>query len=306
MKKLLYTFAGSVSAIALISFTLIDNSLTIDQAVAENKVVVTLPEFGSNGYYSGLRVNIKNISGKSLQLKIPKGTIFIPDNTGEQTLTTSEDTVFALNSNQEKQVRRQGFCTEIHDHGSTSASTFTLGFTKNSKLLNILNYMDSLHVNDHSIVQHAVWCITDNNPVSYITMKDTAVERKLRLRICSLTGQSMPWYSTESEIVRRMPDPVEEEEQQEEIVQQPRPVFVIEAHTVTGDLHFTSTTRTELQGMVKDSTGKVISTSPRKMTCPPGNVTFEYKLTVQGWAKGKYSVVYLNNGVEVINQPFEI
>ena len=294
MKRLILVCTIAVTGTILVSFTIIDNTLTLEQAIADKKVQVTVPEFGTDAYDKGLRLNVKNISGKSLKLKIPKGTIFVPDNTGEQTLTTSSDTVFAVNINQEKQVRRMGFCTELHDHGSKAASTFRIAFTQNSGLLNILNYLDSLKVKDQDVIQHSVWCITDHHPVSYVGMEDTSLTRLIRTRICSLTGESMPWYDTESEIVH--PDPVVEQPQE----------LVVEAHTISGDLHFTSATRTELQGMVKDSTGKIITTNPRKMTCPAGNVTFEYKLTVRGWAKGRYSVVYLNNGVEVINQPFEI
>lgn len=273
------------------------DAVTVEQALADKKISITVPEFGDDGYSEGLRLNVKNISGKSLKLKVPKGTIFVPDNGGEQTLITSGDTVFALNTNQEKQIRRIGFCTELHDHGSKAASTFQLSFSKNANLLNILDYMDSLKVKDEDVIQHAVWCITDRHPVSYVYGEDTAAARLIQTRICSLTGQTMPWYETESEIIH--PDPTIEEEAPREMI--------VEAHTVSGDLHFKSDTRTELQGMVKDSTGKIVTTNPRKMTCPPGvNVTFEYKLTVRGWAKGKYSVIYLNNGVEVINQPFEI
>lgn len=59
--------------------------------------------------------------------------------------------------------------------------------------------------------------------------------------------------------------------------------------------------------MIKDSAGKILHTSPRVINAPSGvEVTFDFQLTVIGWAPGKYSVVYTNNGVEVIHQEFEI
>jgi len=57
---------------------------------------------------------------------------------------------------------------------------------------------------------------------------------------------------------------------------------------------------------VKDSTGNVIVTNPNKTTCPPGKISFEFTLKIEGWKPGNYFVVYTNNGVEVINQPFSI
>lgn len=290
MKTLMYFCVVTVLGCVLLSFSFADNSLTLDQAIADKKVQTTLPPFGDKGYSDGLRVNIKNISGKTLHLVVPKGTIFIPDNSGEQTLVTSDDTMFALNVNQQKQILRKGFCTELHDHGSDAASTFTLSTSRNEKLLNILRYMDSLKMKDEDVIQYAVWSITDNNPVSDIESDDTAKTRLIRQRICSLTAQKMPWYSTQSDIV-----------------QTPQREFVIVRKEVEGNLTFKSQEPVNMQGVVKDSTGKVVWTNPNKITAPAGhNITFWYRLQVEGWDPGKYYVVYTNNGKSLINQEFEI
>lgn len=285
---------GKLCAVVIVGFTLLafgsnDNTLALADAIAQHKVQATVLPFGDKGYSEGLRVNVKNISGKSLKVKMPKGTIFIPDDDGEQTLITQEDEIFALNSNQEKLIKKQGYCTELHDHGSGKESTFKLSFSQNEKLLNVIAFMDSLKVKDEDLVQNAIWCVTDRQPIAYIYGEDTTASRLIQKRVGALMGQPVPWYNTRSNIVRT-----------------PQREFIVEPKEIAGELSFRATERVELQGMVKDSTGKVIATNPRKMTCPPGNVTFEYRLTVQGWEKGKYSVVYLNNGVEVINQPFEL
>jgi hypothetical protein len=289
MKTLVKLCAVAVLSTVLTSFDAKNTVLTLDEAIAQNKVQATVLPFGEEGYTEGVRVNVKNISGKQIKLKMPKGTIFIPDNGEEQTLITSGDEVFALNKDQQKLIVRKGFCTELSDHGSDDESTFRLGFSTSENLLNVIAYMDSLKVTDEDLIQHAVWCITDGHPVAYARTDDTATSRLVQQRICALTNQQMPWYNTNSAITRT-----------------PQREYVVEAKEIAGDLSFKSSVPVELQGMVKDSTGKVIAMSPNKMRCPGGNVTFEYKLTVRGWEKGKYSVVYTNNGVEVINQPFEI
>jgi len=275
--------------IVFFSFSFPDNTMTLDQAIAQNKVQATVLPFGDKGYSEGLRVNVKNISGKSLKLIMPKGTIFVPDNGEEQTLITSGDEVFALNSNQEKQILRPGFCTELSDHGSDDASTFKLAVSKNANLMNVIHFMDSLNVKDNDVIQHAVWSITDNSPVAYVDGEDTAKARLIRQRICALTNQKMPWYNTESEII-----------------QTPEREFVIEAKEVAGDIVINSDVPIVMQGQVKDSNGKILFTNPNQSRAPAGETTFEYVLHVEGWEKGTYYVVYTCNGKEVINQAFEI
>lgn len=289
MKTLINFCVIAVLGIAFASFSFADNTITLNDAIAQKKVTATVLPYGENGYSEGLRVNVKNVSGKNLRLVMPKGTIFVPDNGEEQTLVTSGDEVFALNAGQQKQIIRPGFCTEYHDGGSDDESTFKLSVSKNEKLLNIIGLMDSLKITEKDAIQHSIWCVTDNNPIGYIGVSDTTKERKLRERLCALTGQKMPWYETEAVIE-----------------QTPEREFVILSKTVEGELSFYSKDAVNMQGFVKDSTGKVVWENPNKIIGPKGNVTFWYKLTVEGWEPGKYYVVYNDRGKEIINQEFEL
>jgi hypothetical protein len=288
MKTLINFCVIAVLGIAYASFSFADNTITLDEAIAQKKVQATVLPFGDDGD-DGIHVKVKNISGKALKLIMPKGTIFVPDKGEEQTLVTSGDEVFALNAGAEKEIIRKGFCTELSDSGSDEESTFKLGMTKNQKLLNIIGFMDSLKIKDNSTIQHAVWSITDDSSIGYIDVGDTTKERLLRERLVSLTGQKMPWYETDAVI---------------EIT--PEREFVIVSKTVEGELSFYSKDAVNMQGVVKDSTGAVVWNNPNKIIGPRGNVTFWYKLTVEGWEPGKYYVVYNDRGKEIINQEFEL
>lgn len=279
----------TLSCAALLSFSYPDHSLTLQQAIDDKQVSATVLPFGNSGYSDGLRINVKNISGKTLQLKLPKGSIFIPDNSGEQTLVTSGDELFALSPGQEKQIVRPGFCTELHDHGSDDTSTFQLACSKNEKLLNLLAYMDSLQVTDKDFIQQAVWCITDDQDIAYANCDDTLQTRLVQQKLCALTRKEMPWYDTKAEII-----------------QTPQHEFVIQPIEITGEIVINSDVPVTLQGMVKDSTGKILYTNPNPSYSPEGETTLDYTLHVEGWAKGKYYVVYTSNGKEVLNREFEI
>jgi hypothetical protein len=276
--------------LVLASFIPNDNFITIEQALLEKKIELVIPPYETYPQ-DGILVTVKNISGKRLSLKMSMGSIFIPDSEEEQTLIRSEEEVFALTIGQEKTLQFEGYCTELHDKGCDKGTAFKMDKTKNTKLLNLLTYMDSLGIKNQNTIQHAIWCITDNSPVSYIGSPETpSPEETLRAYLCSITGQKDTWYMAAADIIET-----------------PEHEFVIVTKEVTGEITFTSTSEVHLYGVVKDSTGKVLHTSPSVINAPSDvEVSFDFALTVIGWAPGKYSVVYTNNGVVVINQEFEI
>lgn len=287
MKMLLIKSTLVLGCAVLFSFVTGDKTITVQQAQAERKVeVVILPYRTYSG--EGIRIEVKNISGKSLNLLLPKGSIFIPDNGGEQTLVKSDDVQFALKAGETTPLQFKGYCTELHDSGSPRGATFLIGSTQNEKLKDLLRFVDSLKINDTEAIQYAIWSITDGNPVSYISTRDSA-SRTLRRYLCTVTGQTAPWYNNDADIIET-----------------PERVFEIVSKEISGEISFRANGRVEMQGTVQDSTGKVVFTNPNKLSAPGGNVTFWYRLRVEGWEKGKYYVVYTNNGTEMIRKEFEI
>jgi hypothetical protein len=232
-------------------------------------------------------VIVRNLTKSKLKLDLPKGTLFYPKNEGKQTLVAAESQLVELEGGGEQKINVSGYCTELHDHCSTVFSK--VGITQNPKLGQLLSFMDSLKITETSTIQHSIWCVTDSARVANVYMDDNVKSKALHKFICGLTGQKDEWYSTGSDIVIN---------ERREIVLVPK--------EVKGDISYSSTVRSELQGVVKDSTGKIIVTNPHTTSVSPGNVKFEFKLTVQGWEKRTYAVVYTNNGQKVIIQPFTI
>lgn len=287
MKTLLNAGAIALCCLVLFAFGPGNEVLTLQQAKAEKKVEVTiLPYRQYEG--DGIKINVKNISGKMLNLNLPMGSIFMPGDDGAQTLIKSENFAFNLKPGETKPVQFHGYCTEWHDHGCATGESFAMSMTKNEKLNNLLHYMDSLKISDQSTKQHAIWSITDEAPVSHIYGNDSA-HAWLRGYLCRVTGQTLPWYTTESDIVET-----------------PQREFVIVSKVIEGELEFTSKEASVIKGVVKDSTGKVVYDNPHVSRMPAGHITFWYKLTIEGWNPGKYYVIYTNNGKEVINREFEI
>lgn len=287
MKTLLIPGA-LLAGLLLFSFSPGNQAITLEKALQEKKISVVIEPTGS---YSGNSINLKlrNLSNTSLRISLPAGTTFVPDNTGEQTLITTQEEVFALGRNQESLFNLNAFCTEAHDACPSTNSTFKIARSSNKTLLGLLSFMDSLKLNQNSLIQQSIWCVTDSESVACISGPDRNQSKAVRQYICKATGQKDTWYTLDNEIS------VGSDRQ---IIRTPQ--------VITGEVEYTSTERTELQGVVKDANGNIIVTNPNKTVCPPGHVKFDFRLRVEGWAAGNYSVVYTNNGKEVINKPFTI
>lgn len=288
MKKIIPFALLSVFGISLFSFNYAKGPLAFEQALLEKKIQIEILPTGS---FSGNSINmkIKNISGSNLNLVMPVGTTFVPDNTEEQTLISTQEEIFAVNKNATTELHLNAFCTEASDHCPSKTSTFKMAKSKNSSLIKLMAVIDSLKVKDEHAIQQSIWCITDSQNVANVYTEDPKVSKALHSFLCGVTGQKDTWYRTRNDYSVN---------EQHEIVRIPK--------EIKGEISYTSTESTELQGFVKDASGKIIETNPHKTNLPPGKIKFEFNLRIEGWAPGNYSVVYTNNGKEVINQPFSI
>jgi hypothetical protein len=285
MKKLSALFLFPLLILAA-SFYSPARPLSLQKALEEKKIEI---EIVYTGKFPGklIDLKVKNLTNKILNLELAPGTIFVPDSSGQQTLTTTEEEIFVLEKDEKKTFHISAYCTELHDKGSTTSSTFTVSNTKREKLQQLVTFLDSLNITEDNAIQHSVWCVTDSASVADVYLRDPKKFKVLRAYLCTLTGQKDTWYSTEKEITM---------DEERNIVTAPQ--------EIKGNIAFESTEPVELQGFVKDSTGKIIITNEHKTNMPAGKIKFEFNLKIQGWAPGNYSVVYTNNGKEVINQAF--
>lgn len=286
MKKLTICLLA-VLGLSLFSFYSPNSSLTLEKALSEKKVEMVIV---SKGGHSGncIDIQLKNLTNKKLEIEMTPGTVFMPEDEGEQTLINTEEKIFALEKNQSKTFKVNAYCTEAHDRCPSTASKFKLAQTPNATLKKLTYFLDSLKTADHSMIQQSIWCLTDSESVANVYTEDLKVTKAMRGYLCAVTGQKDPWYTT-----RR----------QTSVDANNRIVSV--AKEIKGDLEFTTTEPLDMQGVVVDSTGKEIYRNPNKIVGPSGKIRFKFKLQVEGWAPGKYAVVYHNNGKEVLRKEFE-
>jgi hypothetical protein len=286
MKTIISITLLSVFSFVLTSFYSQNPAISFEKALSEKKIEIVIQPTGG---YSGncISIQIKNLTNGKINLEMAPGTIFVPEDEGEQTLITTKDELLVLNKSEVRNFAVSAYCTEASDACPSKDSKFKIAQTQNSALKKLVYFIDSLKTPDDQLIQQSIWCVTDSENVAGVYTEDPKVTKALRGYVCALTGQKDTWYTTRRQV---------------SVDANNRIVNV--AKEVKGEISFQTTETVELQGVIQDSLGNVMYTNPNKINCPPGKIRFEFKLKVEGWKPGNYSVVYTNNGKEMLRQPF--
>lgn len=252
---------------------------TLDLADAIKQKLIDV-SFVSNGSYSGnsLLCKAKNLQAKAYKIRIPEGTYFQAPSNDEQNLLIPQSDYFLLQANQAKSVTLNGFCTNASKKAPDKNGIFKLSsYTANAKMPKLLTYLKGKKFNN-STLQDAIWSLTDDHQVSNVVGEDKTNVTDLRKFLFTLTGQKETWY--ESPQVRNI---------------EPDRTINHETARISGDLTYKTTKGAKLYTEVVSQDGEVkIKTNTRTME-GSGDLTYNFKVEVKGWKKGKYQVRVLEN-----------
>ena len=275
---------------ALYAFQLMKNapvSMTLEDALAKKMVTC---RYNSNGQYSGesVELSITNLTGTPLQISIPVGTVFKPNDEGDQDLIVVEQQVIALNGKSTGNQTLDGFCMEANDHAPAAENGMKLSKTTNPKLKELATFLNGKGY-DSDMIQSAVWIVSNDHSIGDID-QDSEKGKALRTYLSTLTGQKDPWYETTREHVVR-PDRVIEN----------NPV------SVNGKIQFVSDGKIKIHEVVQKADGEVKNTSSEIEFPRAGKWNYQFTLTVKGWEKGNYEVKVMDNNNKVLETfPFTI
>ncbi len=278
----LILFLGTTNTFAIKQYSL-------DQLKENPKFDVTIL---ANGHYSGNSVElaIKSSNKKDVELLIPAGTVFFTSNEGQQILIIVEDVLLVITKGRTKKKTLDGFCTEAKQGVPSSEMAMAYMPTEREQLQKLADFVnENSGFKDHTI-QEAVWCISDGYSLANIYSDDHKKSLKLTQFVAELTGREVTWCK----IKRR--------HGQSGGFIQIDPVFV------TGMVHFSTSKPTQLKSKIVDTEGKTVFENTKEVTIPKkDHVEMDFNLSVAGWAKGKYSVIYYDQDNEtILKKEFEI
>ncbi len=263
-------------------------SITIKEAMSKKIINV---DFISNGNYQGnsIIMKIKNNKSNALRIVIPSGSYFQSENEDEQDLVTPTDQFFTLapGSNTSKIIN--GYCCQATNKCPKESKKFKL-VDKEIPLMNQLSALIKNKKFDNSIIQDAIWSISDKKPLSNISSPVNSSEiKKLREDLASITGLKNDWFDSPQQRTIDIYGNINRE-----------------TVSIHGNLELIIPTDGQLHQEVQDSTGKVLMKSNQKFAVKKGKLTYYFNVKVNGWQKGNYSVKLFNNSKIIHEQSFEV
>ena len=221
-----------------------------------------------------------------IKVSIPAGTLFHPENEGQQTLAIPKEELITVMPKQNKDFTLKAYCTERFDSSPSKDKPFEIDFSKNKKLNTFFSYLDTAKKVSESNIQESIWCITDNRSIGNVYESNDSELKKI---LSEITGQEIPWQSTKREIIM-----------------EPERRVVTVPQLVSGRIVFSTTKPEVIQSKIVNEEGELIHQYKKPAKVPKANnIRLKFNVRVKGFEQGKYYVIYYTeSGKELVKKEF--
>lgn len=290
MKKLVTAFGiCSLFFLSSVQNDISAEEITLKDAIDKGLVSIESTSLGS---YSGKCISLKITSNsrKDLKILVPAGSVFDSSIDTEQDIFLVDDQKFIVKGKSQANKFINGYCCQHSNSAPDNGSSFSYKTHSNTKLLELAKYMSTKQI-PNNVKQDAVWAVSDGSSVSHIySYEQPEVSSALRKKVCEITGQKDVWYNSKSNVTL---------DAQRNIVREPV--------SVEGKLLAKIDRAGEIWYEVFDKDGNKASRNTRKGRMPEaGEYNLNFKLTVEGWEKGTYTVKLLFEGTSIYEAEFEV
>lgn len=148
-------------------------------------------ESASRVHGTNLRVTIQNLSGQSITVEVPCGSLFTASDSADQNMIITEDMKFVLQPNAHSTKYAHGYCCEASDHSPDENEQFLIKKPAPDKLVKLTEFIRDNKIEGYG-VQRAVWCITNNYDLWDINVPDSGMTAELIKYTGELKGFSEP------------------------------------------------------------------------------------------------------------------
>ncbi len=169
----------------------------------------------------------------------------------------------------------------IINEDSTSTELTTKKWQKLSKII---------EENDYPIqaIQAAIWCITDNHPVSSIISEDKKNIQLLRRTVSEIQKNELPWYYFTSS-------------------QDTTEIYPVENKNIIGNIEFYVNSSTIITINIRNEHDEIMTTLIKESSVGPGYHKFSINTSIRTWTKGTYTVfVYEDYSKVIARKTFEL
>jgi len=249
--------------------------IPIEELLLTNKVQVKIKgkvEF--NGQC--LSFDLENLTSDTLFVLLQSGNKLNSNSADFQDLFIVKSNVICLAPHQTKTNAGSVFYYE----NSSSIINETKGEITAEKWRKLAKIIDA---NDFPIntIQAAIWCITDNHPVSSISSEDMKNIQLLRRTVSEIQKNELSWYYITFH-------------------EDTTVLYPVKHKNVIGNIEFYLHSNAVVTINVRNKNGQVMATLVEESAIGVGKHKFSMNLSVSSWPKGEY-IIYVYENYSKVN-----
>lgn len=180
-----------------------------------------------------------------------------------------------------------GFCCQSHDASPKAGSVFKIGYIEGNDWQSLASIINANNF-DMGAIQHAVWAISNNHPVSSIDKGKDDKNMLLLQTVAGIKHIELPWYSigykkTTDRLFSNLP-----------------------SH-IYSEINYNLPCNGEVSIVVRDKYGIIQTTLLEDVPKNEGKNKYYFDLDISGWKDGGYTVeVVLDDNKIIEKKKFEI
>jgi len=259
---------------------------SIQKLIETGKVKALFRSSGGHQEYC-IEMKIKNNTGSALTIEVEPGRRLEADTVSDQDMLIVKDQTITLAAGQTFIGKLYAFCCQKKDRSPAKGHSFKVGAMATAALVKLAQFISKNNFSS-TAVQNSIWVLSDKHNLSSVHEGDRQENAELRALTAELAGIKMPWYYISYKDVPGM-------------------VFSDKASTLSGKIDYTLTTGTSVTVIVKNTNGMIIRTLLENKAQHPGKQTLPLSFPVSGLSKGKYQILVLDDGTNIIHsREFEL
>ncbi len=178
------------------NFAFASDTVSIKNAIDKGMVSVLAKSLGGHSDEC-LEINIENLAGSDMVLRIEAGRGMISEDTTMQDILITKQYEFLLSKTEKAKLKIFGMCMRAHRGSPSKDNKFSVGKMADTLLVQLARFIDKFNYRNYT-TQNAVWVLSDGNPLESIhSGSNDPIAKKLLEFMHILTKKPIPWYTIE-------------------------------------------------------------------------------------------------------------
>jgi hypothetical protein len=246
------------------------------QALIEKRQIEAT--FKSVGGHQGdcITSSFQNKTNDTLYVTVEAGRRLIAADSLNQDILLVRTEKIAIPPSGKAEQLLNGYCCQSHDHSPPKDAVFKVGRMASQELV-LLAQLIEKNKFPVDAVQHSIWCIADNIPITSITDEDLKSITPLRRAVASLKHTEMPWY-----VIQYKKDTAQ--------------LFTDRPVHIKGDVPYYLSTNSMVTIQIREKGGRIKASLKSELPADKGDQLFLLDLNVASWNKGEYELLIIEDG----------